>query len=150
MEKKRGAPATAGRRESGRAAAAIFKGFDGSEYIKTVLDTSRAGDREPLGLHEGSSRVWRMVVACPVVGTVAAGCAWARFTAFPVSLQSDQFFSVIGPFSGATRPVGNPSGAMLTPSPPRRMASIESSLVATVHRPALEHASYLHQAVAQT
>ena len=58
---------------------------------------------EPLGLHEGSSRVCRMVVACPVVGTVAAGCAWARFTAFPVSLQSDQFFSVIGPFSGATR-----------------------------------------------
>ena len=48
---------------------------------------------EPLGLHEGSSRVCRMVVACPVVGTVAAGCAWARFTAFPVSLQSDQFFS---------------------------------------------------------
>ena len=96
---------------------------------------------EPLGLHEGSSRVCRMVVACPVVGTVAAGCAWARFTAFPVSLQSDQFFSVIGPFSGATRPVGNPSGAMLTPSPPRRMASIESSLVATVHRPALEHAA---------
>ena len=58
---------------------------------------------EPLGLHEGSSRVCRMVVACPVVGTVAAGCAWARFTAFPVSLQSDQFFSVIGPFSGAQR-----------------------------------------------
>ena len=43
---------------------------------------------EPLGLHEGSSRVCRMLVACPVVGTVAAGCAWARFTAFPVSLQS--------------------------------------------------------------
>ena len=60
---------------------------------------------KPLGLHEGSSRVCRMVVACPVVGTVAAGCAWARFTAFPVSLQSDQFFSVIGPFSGATRPL---------------------------------------------
>ena len=54
---------------------------------------------EPLGLHEGSSRVCRMVVACPVVGTVAAGCAWARFTAFPVSLQSDQFFSVIGLFA---------------------------------------------------
>ena len=48
---------------------------------------------KPLGLHEGSSRVCRMVVACPVVGTVAAGCAWARFTAFPVSLQSDHRFS---------------------------------------------------------
>ena len=55
---------------------------------------------EPLGLHEGSSRVCRMVVACPVVGTVAAGCAWARFTAFPVSLQSDQFFSVFRPTGG--------------------------------------------------
>ena len=51
---------------------------------------------EPLGLHEGSSRVCRMVVACRVVGTVAAGCAWARFTAFPVSLQSDHFFSLYG------------------------------------------------------
>ena len=59
---------------------------------------------EPLRLHEGSSRVCRMMVACPVVGTVAAGCAWARFTAFPVSLQSDQFFSVIGLFLAATRP----------------------------------------------
>ena len=58
---------------------------------------------EPLGLHEGSSRVCRMVVACPVVGTVAAGCAWARFTAFPVSLQSDQFFSVFRPSLAATR-----------------------------------------------
>ena len=58
---------------------------------------------EPHGLHEGSSRVCRMVVACPVVGTVAAGCAWARFTAFPVSLQSDQFFSVFRPSLAATR-----------------------------------------------
>ena len=57
---------------------------------------------EPLGLHEGSSRVCRMVVACPVVGTVAAGCAWARFTAFPVSLQSDQFFSVFRRIGAAT------------------------------------------------
>ena len=28
---------------------------------------------EPLRLHEGSSRVCRMMVACPVVSTVAAG-----------------------------------------------------------------------------
>ena len=67
---------------------------------------------EPLGLHEGSSRVCRMVVAYPMVGTVAAGCAWARFTAFPVSLQSDQFFSVFRPSIAATRP-----GVSAAPSP---------------------------------
>ena len=63
---------------------------------------------KPLGLHEGSSRVCRMVVACPVVGTVAAGCAWARFTAFPVSLQSDQFFSLFRPIGATTRRVSIP------------------------------------------
>ena len=51
---------------------------------------------EPLGLHEGSSRVCRMVAACPAVGTVAARRAWARFTAFPVSLQSEKFLSLFG------------------------------------------------------
>ena len=65
---------------------------------------------EPLRLHEGSSRVCTMMVACPVVGTVAAGCAWARFTAFPVSLQSDHRFSFFRPFSACpstimTKPV---------------------------------------------
>ena len=59
---------------------------------------------KPLGLHEGSSRVCTMMVACPVVGTVAVGCAWARFTAFPVSLQSDQFFSVFRRIGAATCP----------------------------------------------
>ena len=54
---------------------------------------------EPLGLHEGSSRVCRMVVACPVVGTVAVGCSWARFT---VTLRSHFFLSFLCP-SGAVQ-----------------------------------------------
>ena len=35
---------------------------------------------EPLGLGEGSSNACLMLVACTVVGPVAVGCSWARYT----------------------------------------------------------------------
>ena len=77
---------------------------------------------EPLELHEGSSSVCRMVVACPVVGTVAAGCAWARFTAFPVSLQSDKvpfaFWTISRRNASAAGLSTLPHSASPTPSPP--------------------------------
>ena len=35
---------------------------------------------EPHGLGEGSPNACAMVVACTVVGPVAVGCSWARYT----------------------------------------------------------------------
>ena len=57
---------------------------------------------EPHGLGEGSSNACVTVVACTVVGLVAVGCSWARFT---VILRSRKILSLFGPTGAATRPL---------------------------------------------
>ena len=57
--------------------------------------------------HTGSARAAPtcnervMAVGCTVVGPVAVGCAWARFTA---TLRSENFLSLFRPSGAATRP----------------------------------------------
>ena len=55
------------------------EGFGKTRYAMAEVGVCVA--LEPHGLGEGGPNACVMVVACTVVGTVAVGCSWARFTA---------------------------------------------------------------------